>query len=621
MTAAFEKLERRLDRLERFFSKKRRVQPDSIAIGDGPISPLSLSPKPGAVFQTFPQPSFIRPMSTRMLAREEIAWTSKSNRRAQSLPESPSTPRLMSLTDSANEPATTPVSSDENFPYIPQRISSLSHRHRTASLAELLEFSFSSENRKSADSSLSSPISRSRPTSRSILRPTSPSVSPKAQLNRKRNFNELRVEGLIAQHPDPNTPPLSAHQNKSFALMQLQHRMLIPELLPYGNPTPETSPRLVPLPEPEADELELDQTVMLERPKSLDASVMVPKAAISALRKSTSLSNIVAGAAIKRDPILKEPSFSDFLSLSDDDIADGQPVPRAQLPAASEPPSFSLPPDPPALVATSLIANAYPLLTLSPPLATRPATAAAFEAARIAARYGFDLVYVVNLWPHHIASSQQRPVTKKSSFSSLSTSATVLHTPSSPQDSMLSGTTYVPSTDGQVSAGIDKPDKPRMRMTGRLLAAYGLPSIMFPFRISAPVHQKMLKNEGWLEYRSDNAAADEFARGYSCSFYTGYNLDGRLNGFESEADSDTKTRKRKGRAANRGIVFSAYRLPRADGSSLGSDTEELEALRRDAETLVDMLIDIHMTQRQRRPSAPKLETGPLPEPKTPTYSD
>lgn len=37
-------------------------------------------------------------------------------------------------------------------------------------------------------------------------------------------------------------------------------------------------------------------------------------------------------------------------------------------------------------------------LTLTPPRTSQPAAATDFEAARIARRYDFDLIYAVNLW-------------------------------------------------------------------------------------------------------------------------------------------------------------------------------------------------------------------------------
>jgi hypothetical protein len=142
-------------------------------------------------------------------------------------------------------------------------------------------------------------------------------------------------------------------------------------------------------------------------------------------------------------------------------------------------------------------------------------------------------------------------------------------------------------------------------VTGRLLAAYGLSSIMYPFRISAPVHQEVLRTEGWLEYRNATGAMDEFARGYSCSFYTGHSpargREAAAGAGASPTDNTKRARNGKPKPANRGIVFAAFRVPNPDGSPVCSDPAELEELHGDAEALVDMLIEIHMAQRQTAP--------------------
>jgi len=136
--------------------------------------------------------------------------------------------------------------------------------------------------------------------------------------------------------------------------------------------------------------------------------------------------------------------------------------------------------------------------------------------------------------------------------------------------------------------------------TGRLLAAYGLPSIMCPFRISAPVHQKVLRTQGWLEYRNETGARDEFARGYSCSFYTGYSpARGRGTDSAAEGKHHNQPQDPQNTPPNRGIVFAAFRVPSEDGTPVCSNAQELEALHKDAEALVDMLISIRTTQRQR----------------------
>jgi hypothetical protein len=128
---------------------------------------------------------------------------------------------------------------------------------------------------------------------------------------------------------------------------------------------------------------------------------------------------------------------------------------------------------------------------------------------------------------------------------------------------------------------------------------------MSPFRISAPVHQKVLRAQGWLEYRSPTGTIDEFARGYSCSFYTGYSPARGCETADSTTFPDGKQQRRKAKAPNRGVVFAAFGLPREDGTVICNSAEELEALYKDAESLVDMVIDIHMNQRKKRTDAPR----------------
>lgn len=213
--------------------------------------------------------------------------------------------------------------------------------------------------------------------------------------------------------------------------------------------------------------------------------------------------------------------------------------------------------------------------SLSPPYATRPAAAAAFEAARIANRYNFDLVYVVNLWPDMSVTPTSGPEEDSSSI------------------------------DSQFSA------KAPRGLTGRLLAAYGLHNVKSPFQISAMVHAKILRNQGWIEYRNRSARTDEFARGFACSFYTAQ------HSRTSSVASDESANPARMRRSDRGIVFAAYRKPRADGSlvGIGCNKAQLAEVHKDAEALVEMLIDIHAANRQRQPltySHDPDETGPMP---------
>lgn len=289
--------------------------------------------------------------------------------------------------------------------------------------------------------------------------------------------------------------------------------------------------------------------------------------------------------------MLKEPSVKDFLSLSDDDIADGHAAPRTKSTTkqpASNPPTVALPPNPSPAPSPTRPKRAHPLLTLSAPLASRPATSAAFEAARIATKYKFDLVYVVNLWPSHMSRPSQSSPLSQLCGTPVATSPIRAHsrTPSPPESPASHASGY---DSGFEPAAAPPRNSNNSSLTGRLLAAYGLPAIMCPFRISAPVHQKVLRTQGWLEYRNDTGARDEFARGYSCSFYTGHSPARGGNATSTTTANTANTGKPK--PANRGIVFAAFRLPRDDdGVPACSDAEELEALHRDAEALVDMLM-------------------------------
>jgi hypothetical protein len=159
-------------------------------------------------------------------------------------------------------------------------------------------------------------------------------------------------------------------------------------------------------------------------------------------------------------------------------------------------------------------------------------------------------------------------------------------------------------------------------MTGRLLAAYNISSVQTPFSISPWVALKVLQRTGWLEYQSDRISPDEFAVGYSCAFYAGGGSDNNNTPIASAAaaaeNPDTPNAV-KPKGHNRGIIFAAYRLPTPDATRRRSDKFELHALHREAEALVEMLLDIHKTQRSRHKVAGKPavdgaaeETGPLP---------
>lgn len=586
MEVALDKLEKQLEKqlgkhlekFESFFSKRRRSSGRSLfaSVGETP-SPLSLEAMSDAIFRTFPQPSFIRPTSTRMLAREEVSPTThRPDKRSQSLPEPPMTPPP-TCHISLGECERRTSSSPGQPPRIPKRSSSLSPARRPASLAslgELLEFSFANSSRQRT---ASNPLLESRS--------RAGSVSPKAQPDRKRHPDGLQHTLAGHRREDPITPPRSAEYNKTFDSTRSEFQKGLPPTPPNWELTPEPSPKFSPFLRYQPDNKPIAKP---PRPRSLALSANAFREPKESLRQSASCSSLGGSrlalapnhqsqgktsdnGAKPRDkrpktrqlPRPREPSVSEFLSLSDDDVAGDALAPLARLPGPPKPPSCALPLDPPGWFLSPQVSPGSRLLTLSPPLATRPATEAAFEAAKIAARYKFDLVYVVNLWPTRLAS-----------------------TPSSAGAELSSPTS----------------NTSRVEMTGRILAGYGLQWIKSPFQISESVHLKVLRSSGWLEFHSDNPMPEEFSQGYSCSFYTNHNL-GRRSKLTDKGTLEGNLRAQRGSAPNTGIAFAAYRLPRADGRDLRSDEVELAALRTDAENLVNMLIDTPVTGRQRRPVA------------------
>ncbi|KAL2261707.1 hypothetical protein VTK26DRAFT_3580 [Humicola hyalothermophila] len=648
MPASLEKLERQFDRLEKLFAKKKKTSKasqESIAFESRPVTPASLRDA-----TIFPQPTFIRPTSSRMVAREEVALTPGSTRRTRCLPESPSTPRLRTPTSpTASQPLATATNPSQP-PEVPPRLSSLASANskRASSvrpgsspadpLRELLEFRFPGTPQR--DSRNLSPSHRSESgshvSSRNLLDP----VSPKTQTKRKRHLNDTQVEQCgpqklraIAEHQwTQKTCPADPGQSQreSHLLGILSDFPALP-----------LSPRLVPPSESEANDLDDGDSL---------SSATVFERTETSLRKSTSTSFLaeMANCCPNSEPTLQEPSVDDFLALSDDDIADGQSTLRPGK--GPQPPIPRLPPNPPSAPMPPRIARTYQPLTPCPFLTTLPGTAAAFEAARIAIKYRFDLVYVVNLWPSSMSHSGRLPNFARFPGIPISTSP-ARDTPSSPPSSPVSVASCSSEHDSGFEDGQPLPS-PRGRrsrrssgggITGRLLAAYGLPTITYPFRISAPVHQKVLRTPGWLEYRSERGVADEFARGYSRAFHTGYyygparthayghhraaaagadktflsrkNNNNNNNSSSSSSSSSNNNNNNNSnsnyspplsprrkptttRLANRGVVFAAFRLPDRHGRARPSDPAELDALYRDAEALVDMVTDVHGWSQQ-----------------------
>jgi hypothetical protein len=264
---------------------------------------------------------------------------------------------------------------------------------------------------------------------------------------------------------------------------------------------------------------------------------------------------------------LSEPDLLDFLNLSDDDIAEEE-TSGVEDSASLSPMDIAIAPVRPCRAS---------LMTLAPPVPSRPATLAAFEAARIAARYDFDLIYIASLWPEAPNSKTMYPVL----------------------DFLQDGSQARP-------------------LAGRLLAAHGLHHVPSPLKISSAVHSTILRADSWIEYRNPASQAEDLARGYACAFRKGSEA--------SRRDSNASARSSASQSrSERGIVFAAYRKPRAGLDILGRalSPEDLGTLHADAEALTDLLVDCYAAKSRRcsesrrstesRSSLGGVSISPLPE--------
>jgi len=503
----------------------------------------------------FPSPSFIRPKSSRMMARDEVAAIRVSpSRRALSLPDQQA-PTRVSFAHS-HQPSFASTTSIPSIQSSPVRAVPLMQR-RDVNVPELKDFQFPGRTTIVQNGEIT-PIS---------LRSSniSPTQVPLPKSGRRIDSIDERI---IIVPPRVDTPPASDPEDTLLVDGRFVNKQL-PPLPPSDMPTPSPSPDMAPvsdsmLSDPRVSEM-LNSTLYSDIERTLDNAIPG-----SSLRKSKSHSNLVSTrsssiySAIVDTTVLREPTFNDFMNLSDDDIAEAHVDPQQPM---GPPPALPPTPPPTATTLSACQSHGPSLLTLPPPFTSRPATAGAFEAARIAARYNFDLVYVVNLWPEGTGNPLLTPTRSEA----------------------------------------------RTGLTGRFLAAYGLSTVKSPFRISTAVHSKILQGEGWIEYRNDEAQEDEFARGYACAFHAGQY--GRRPSVDSTVS--LSARKPQKHTIDRGIVFAAYRKPSEDGRpSVGCTKVELEAIRQDAEALAEMLIDIHAANRLRQPPSANFlhsdETGPMP---------
>ncbi|KAL2112782.1 hypothetical protein VUR80DRAFT_6503 [Thermomyces stellatus] len=398
----------------------------------------------------------------------------------------------------------------------------------------------------------------SAPSSRVIRaqeHPASPSQIPESQ-------------ATMPQFQGLETPPAS--ESEDSLSLDSKSTSAEPSALSNGGlPTPGPSPDMSPVSDSLLDghpgaigELTPENAIVTtqERPTGEASAANQDQASLLGTKNGNGNSS--------QSGILREPTFDDFLNLSDDDIAEEQSQ-NKDSPDGQTQTVF------PTHVSLIPRVRAASSLTLPSPFPSCPATVAAIEAARIAGRHNFDLIYIVNLWPEKGNGSD-------------------------PQSTPTMWPRRAPAS--------------KDRMKGRFLAAYGLSTVKSPFRISTMVHKRILRTDGWIEYRNDDANADDFACGYACAFYQGQYSGPHTSGWPI---GPTAAPKSMGRNIDRGIVFAAYRKPSRDSNKSGihCDQSQLSSVYRDAEALVEMLVDTHTANQLRNPGAQTPysdETGPLP---------
>lgn len=656
-----------LDRLERLFSKRKSAPARDTTVSNinGSAPPAFAQPESDSPLLevVFPPPSFIRPTANRMHARDEFELPSPISVGRTSSSDSARNSRRLSHLDSRDNremndtrrrsgPATT-----ASF-HLPSRTSSLLTRRHDRKPGGLIQLQLPGGTTSTNDPSCQSPQSPSADIS---------STSEDQKVAQRRLLEALPIYPAVKVE----TPPASDQDEFNFPSPPSSTRGRLPPaiLSPF---TPEPSPDMIP-----------QRDSILSEPKT--SSDIRRESVCTVPSRRTTLATISSAALLDddwrdsyvQDPqvtvspesasVFQEPKVQDFLALTADDLAEF----RTKAPTN---PPLRLPPPPPVLppsVRSPAFSPSRRGSNMLAPLA--PDEVAAFQAARIAKKYDFDFLYVINFWPkdmshlHRPSEPANHPSIPSSVLSSPTSSVSkppsILYSPTSecpttknstPRHSLQAPSEADSSTASDFhitdccpeSAGIGGGPRPRPAVAGRLLAAYGLNTLDGPFRPGARAHRKILREgtDGWIEYRKTDAKENEFARGYARSYYTsteevsprrasapGGSTSNSSNCMAAASASRLATQMEgamavrqsfssavgavAGRArhsasgpaggagvaarrVSRGIVFAAYRRPRGHGGTVHSSRAELDALEKDAEALVDLVLDFHQDRRR-----------------------
>ncbi|KAJ0108483.1 hypothetical protein J7T55_002087 [Diaporthe amygdali] len=643
-----------LDRLERLFSKRKSAPArDTTASNiNGSAPPASAQPEPDSPLQetTFPPPSFIRPKANRMHARDEFELPSPiSVARASSSDSARNSRRLSHLdTRDMNDKRRRSGPSTTAAFHLPSRTSSLLARRHDRKPGGPIQLHLPGGT-----------TSTDKPTSHSSQSPSADTTATKSE-DQKVAQRHLLEALPIYPAVKVETPPASDQDEFNFPSPPSSTRGRLPPaiLSPF---TPEPSPDMI----PQRDSVLSEPKTSSDLRRASISTVPSRRATVATISSTALLDDDWRDSYIhdpqitaspKSETVFQEPRVQDFLALTADDLAEV----RTKVP--SNPP-LRLPPPPPVLppgMRSPPFSPSRRGSNMLGPLA--PDEVAAFQAARIAKKYDFDFLYVVNFWPKemlhlHRPSETLRhssiPSTALSSpTSSFSKPPSILYSPisecpttknSTPRHSLQAPPSEASSNDYHHIADCCPESAgpgPRTAMAGRLLAAYGLNTLDGPFRAGTRAHRKILREgtDGWIEYRKSDAQDNEFARGYARSYYTASDedeqggsprrasapesgksaaasasasrlvtqMEGAISVRQSfssavaagKAAAGTRNSAQKGARVNRGIVFAAYRRPRSHGGTVHSSRAELDALEREAQALVDLVLDFHQDRRR-----------------------
>ncbi|KAF2968944.1 hypothetical protein GQX73_g4616 [Xylaria multiplex] len=299
----------------------------------------------------------------------------------------------------------------------------------------------------------------------------------------------------------------------------------------------------------------------------------------SKLRRSASTSTLsIITPQTSRPGVLKEPTLNDFYALNDDDIAESQPmtpdarVPpapplkdtpnsyrKSRLPQAVAPRNITFKPVQEEITPPSTPTNCQ-LLTLTYSPASPRDALGALRAAELARKYDFAVLYVLSLWP---VGGDHR----------LDAAPTAIASEPTPTNVATKERFAAPSRTTKIS--------------GRLLAAYGLNEVPSPFEIVTDTHLAALNCDYWNEYRNVDARPDDISRGWIRPFYSDY--------VPVSAPSGAIGGLSHGHPKNRGIVFAAYSKqtfnPVIPMRSSAKQAFLLRQLYSDAQALVEALIE------------------------------